>query len=172
MKRVRVCLNAGCYDMPQTVPVKEMPILFDNDDSYRGSYDDDYLNKLQIVGSLWYLDLYRVPSPVLMENEIGVCSLDDAMVIQDTDMQEIPHEDTCGPTLRGVRRHGGISYEMEWKHRYEGLVANEFCDGKLLCFFCWRYDFETREMTNCRCVLKKGNYKRNLSAHNVKVIEE
>ena len=170
MKRIRVCLSAGCYDIPEIAPANEIPILFDDGDSYHGPYNDDYLNKLQVIGSLRYLDLYRVPNPVHMEDEVVDCSADNAIVIQYPDIQETLQEDRCGPTLRGVRRYNNVSYEMEWRRRYEGFVANEFCDGKLMCFFCSTHNSETWEITNFRCVLKRGNYKRDSGAHNVKVI--
>lgn len=106
-------MSAGCYDIPEIAPTNEIPILFDDGDSYHGPYNDDYLNKLQAIGNLRYLDLYRVPRPVHMADEIGDCSADNAIVIQHPDMQEIPYEDRCGSMLRGVRRYNDISYEME-----------------------------------------------------------
>lgn len=174
MKRVRVCLNAGCYSAPNDVPVKEIPVLFDDNSSPCMVYDDDYLDKLPIIGRLWYTNLCRVPSVEYVEDvdEENIDTDGDIGVGHDVCVEEVQHEDECRRTLRGIRKYGGIGYEMMWKHRYEGFIADEFCDGKLACNFYHQYDPETRESTGCRCVFKKGDYKRDLSSYNVKVIEK
>lgn len=178
MKRVRVCLNAGCYETPEDIPVdiltKEVPVLFDDNSSPCMVYDDDYLDKMPVIGKLWYTNLYKVPSVEYVEDvdEENVDTNGDIEVGHDVYVEEVQHEDEYTRTLRGIRKRGGIGYEMMWKRGYEGFIADEFCDGKLMCSFYRQYNPETREITGYRCVFKKGNCRRYWNSCNVKVIEE
>lgn len=171
-------MNAGCYETPEDISIdiltKEVPVLFDDNSSPCMAYDDDYLNKMPVIGKLWYTNLYKVPSVEYEEDadEENVDTDGDIEVEHDVCVEEVQHEDEYRHTLRGIRKHGGIGYEMMWKYKYEGFIADEFCDGKLACNFYHQYDPETHESIRCRCILKKGDYKRDLSSYNVKVIEE
>ena len=167
MKRIRVSLSAGCYAEPSHgVLAYEIPVLFDDRDFNCMLYDED-LERMPVIGKLWYMDLCRVPSIVYCEDEADL----DLVPDRDVDMEEVQHEDECRPRLRGKRRDG-VDYELEWKYRYEGVVKDEFCDGKLAGCFCWEHEPVTNEVVGCRLVLKKGDYRRNGAFVNVRVVEE
>ena len=148
--------------------VNEIPVLFDNRDFNCMLYDEDLVN-MPFVGMLWYSDLRRVPSVEYMEDEVDLDLVGPEGIGHDT-VEEVQHEDENIPMLRG-RHRDNISYVMEWKQRYEGIVEDRFCDGKLAGCFCWEHDEVTNEVTGCRLVLKKGDYRRNGAFCNVKVIE-
>ena len=167
MKRIIVSLDVGCYDMPSHgLLVNEIPVLFDNRDIY-ASYDEDLIN-MPVVGTLWHLDLRRVPSVRYREYNADLTLVGPGGVGHDV-TEEALHEDEVGPVLRGHRKN--ICYRTEWKQRYEGLVEDWLCDGKLAGCFYWEYDVETNKVTGCRLVLKKGDYRRNGAFYNVRVIE-
>ena len=175
MKRIRVSLSAGCYSEPNPYnPVGEIPILFDDRDFYCTIYDKD-LEKMPVVGRLWYLDLHRVPSLVYCDEERREADLDfiqDAEVRFDENAEERPCEDKYVPNLRGVKKMGGVDYEMEWKERYQGIIVDELCDRKLAGCFCWEHDPESNEIVGCKFVVKRGDYKKNSIFINVRVVEE